>query len=280
MKTLILLMIFAVAGLVGVPAAFAQSGGGPAAKAWAVTVGAAPLIGPAFPGSDDYALSVFPDLRLNYKDKFFLSIPDGVGYNVVNTKNWRAGPLVKLRFGRDESSGGNPFIVAGDSDDLQGLGDVGPAGEAGGFLEYRGRRYGTRMELRQGFGAHDGWVADIGASVRGFRKVPWLGPSFWSYGPRATFGSGDFVDPYFGIDAGQSAASGLPEYSAGSGIVSAGFGGALVHPVNQRLAVTFFANYDRFLGDTADSPLITERGTENVFVLGMAVGYVFPFGGN
>jgi outer membrane scaffolding protein for murein synthesis (MipA/OmpV family) len=279
MKTLTLLLTLAVAGFVASPGAQAQSGGGPPAKAWAVTVGAAPLIGPAFPGSDDYALSVFPDLRLNYKDKFFLSIPDGVGYNVVNTKTWRAGPLVKLRFGRDESGGGNPFIVVGDSDDLQGLGDVGAAGEAGGFLEYRGRRYGTRMELRQGFGAHDGWVADIGASVRGFRKVPWLGPSFWSYGPRATFGSGDFVDPYFGIDAGQSAASGLPEYSAGSGIVSAGFGGALVHPVNQRLAVTFFANYDRFLGDTADSPLITERGTENVFVLGMAVGYVFPFGG-
>ena len=131
-RTLAALTVLAAA--LGGPAAHAQ--GGPPVKAWAITVGAAPLVGPAFVGSDDIALSLFPDFRVNYKDQFFLSIPDGLGYNVVNTRQWKVGPLVKIRFGRDEKGGGNPFLIVGESDDLQGLGDVGASGEAGAFVQY------------------------------------------------------------------------------------------------------------------------------------------------
>jgi len=279
MKTPTLLMTCALATAAGAPAAFAQAtGGGPPVKAWAITVGAAPLVGPAFVGSDDVALSIFPDFRVNYKDQFFLSIPDGLGYNVINTKQWKAGPLVKIRFGRNEEDGGNPFLITGESDDLQGLGDVGAAGEAGAFVQYNWKRWRTRAELRQGFGAHDGWVADWNASYFGARKFPGMGSAFYSFGPRVTLGSGDFVDPYFGIDAQQSANSGLAEFSAGSGLYSYGVTGALIKPVNQNLAVTAFANYERLAGDVADSPLITERGTPNVFVVGLAVGYRFLWG--
>lgn len=260
------------------PTVQAQAFGGPPTKAWALTVGFAPLVGPAFNGSDDIALSVFPDLRINYKDVFFMSIPDGLGYNVINTKQWKVGPLVKLRFGRDEKGGGNPFLIAGESDDLQGLGDVGSAGEAGAFVQYNWKRWRTRAELRQGFGAHDGWVADWNASYFGARKFPGMGSAFYSIGPRVTLGSGDFVDPYFGIDAQQSANSGLAQYSAGSGLYSYGFTGTLIKPVNERIAVTAFANYERLAGDVEDSPLITERGTPNQFVIGLAFGYRFLWG--
>lgn len=279
MKTLTLLIACAVASAASAPAAFAQAtGGGPPVKAWAITVGAAPLVGPAFAGSDDVALSIFPDFRVNYKDVFFLSIPDGLGYNVINTKQWKVGPLVKIRFGRNEEDGGNPFLITGESDDLQGLGDVGAAGEAGAFVQYAWKRWRTRAELRQGFGAHDGWVADWNASYFGARKFPGMGSAFFSLGPKVTLGSGDFVDPYFGIDAQQSANSGLAEFNAGSGLYSYGFTGALIKPVNPQFAVTAFTSYDRLAGDVADSPLITERGTPNVFIVGLAFGYRFLWG--
>lgn len=267
----------ALAGLTLLTApAFAQQG--PPVKAWAITVGAAPLIGPAFQGSDDIALSIFPDFRVNYKDKFFLSIPDGLGYNVINTKTWKVGPLVKIRFGRNEEDGGNPFLVTGDSDALQGLGDIGAAGEAGAFVQYSFKKLRTRAELRQGFGAHDGWVADWNASFFGARKLPGMGAAIYSFGPRVTFGGGDFIDPYFGIDAQQSANSGLAQFSADSGLYSMGFSGSLVKPVNDRFAVTAFASYDRLSGDVDDSPLIEERGTPNQFVVGIAFGYRFLWG--
>jgi outer membrane scaffolding protein for murein synthesis (MipA/OmpV family) len=265
-----------IIALLASPAALAQQG--PPVRAWAITVGAAPLIGPAFQGSDDIALSIFPDFRVNYKDKFFLSVPDGVGYNVVNTQHWKIGPLVKIRFGRDEKGGGNPFLIAGKSDDLQGLGDVGAAGEAGGFVQYSWKKVRTRAELRQGFGAHDGWVADWNASWFGARKLPGMGAAIYSLGPRLTLGGGDFIDPYFGIDSQQSADSGLATFSADSGLYSFGFSGSLVKPVNERFAVTAFASYDRLAGDVADSPLVSVRGSANQFVVGLAFGYRFLWG--
>jgi outer membrane scaffolding protein for murein synthesis (MipA/OmpV family) len=42
--------------------------------------------------------------------------------------------------------------------------------------------------------------------------------------------------------------------------------------------VTAFANSERLAGDVEDSPLITERGTPNQFVIGLAFGYRFLWG--
>jgi len=204
-----------------------------------MTIGAAPLFAPAFRGSDDYA------------------------------------PLIKVRFGRGEEDGGNPFLVTDGSDALLGLGDVRAAGEAGGFVQVVTGRVQTRFELRQGFGGHDGVVADLTSSLRSGDNWPLVGPVIWSVGPRLTAAGSDFVNAYYGITGQQSADSGLPEYAAGSGLVSVGLTGAVVRPVNPRLAYTLFAGYDRLLGDAADSPLVRERGSANQFSIGLAVGYGF-----
>ena len=42
-------------------------------------MGVAPVFGMAWQGSKDTALSIFPDLRVNYKDTLFLSVQDGLG---------------------------------------------------------------------------------------------------------------------------------------------------------------------------------------------------------
>ena len=132
--------------------------------------------------------------------------------------------------------------------------------------------------MRQGFGAHDGWVGDLALSYTDFEKFPLIGPSFWIVGPRLTLGGADFIDPYFGIDAKQSRNSGLEEFSPDGGLYSAAFRGTIVRPVGRRFAWTVFASYERFLGDVDDSPLITRRGSPNQFVVGLAMGYRFEWG--
>jgi len=117
---------------------------------WSITIGAAPVLSPAWQGSRDMALSLFPDLRVNYGDTIFASVPDGIGWNAVNRDGWRAGPLAKIRFGRDERNGGSPFLIAGGSDALAGMGDVKSAGEVGGFVE---KAFGPRRAWRAGRGA-------------------------------------------------------------------------------------------------------------------------------
>lgn len=108
-----------------------------------VTVGVAPVFSPAWQGSSDSTLSIFPDLRLNYGDVLFASIPDGLGWNAISQDGWRAGPLVKLRFGRDEDDGGSLFLVAGGSDALLGVGNISATAEVGGFAE---KRFGRQRE--------------------------------------------------------------------------------------------------------------------------------------
>lgn len=237
---------------------------------WTLTVGAAPVVAPVFQGSDQYGLSVFPDLRVNYKDLFFASVPDGIGYNVVNTARWKLGPLVKLRFGRQEDTGGSPFLITGATDGLRGLGTVDLAGEPGGFAQYDRGAVRVRAELRRGFGGHSGVVGDLALSLLGR-----VGRVSYSVGPRLTLGTDTFLQPYFGIDARQAAATGLAPHEASGGVVSLGIGGAVVWPLGTRAAVTAFAGLDRLGGPLRDSPLIRERGTPLQFSAGVGYGYRF-----
>lgn len=241
---------------------------------WSVTIGAAPVLTPAWQGSKHVSLSIFPDLRIAYGDALFASVPEGIGWNAIRNDGWRVGPLVKLRFGRNERNGGSPFLITGGSDALLGMGDVKAAGEAGGFVEKAfGPRGQVRLkaELRQGFGGHQGALADVSATYR-----TRVGRTILSAGPRATAATSDFMRTYFGIDAGQSARTGLDRYDPDGGLLSWGVGGTVVRPLDRRSAITLFTSLERLAGPAADSPLIRERGQPTQFTLG--IGYGFRFG--
>lgn len=218
-------------------------------------------------------LSIFPDLRVSYGDTLFASIPDGIGWNAINSNGLKAGPIAKLRFGRDEDGGGSPFAVTGGSDALIGLGDVDAAVELGGFLEQRfGQRqeWRGRIEARRGFGGHEGTVADLSLShqVRAGRTIV-------NFGPRATVASKGYTRTYFGIDAAQSLGSGLAPYQPKGGLVSYGLGGSVIHPLDRRSAITAFSSLERLGGPAKNSPLVIERGRATQFTAG--VGYGFRF---
>jgi outer membrane scaffolding protein for murein synthesis (MipA/OmpV family) len=228
-------------------------------------------VSPAWLGSRDTTLSIYPDLRINYGDVLFASVPDGIGWNAVNSEGWKAGPIAKVRFGRDEEDGGSPFLVSGGSDALRGLGDVGATAEVGGFVEKQfgpQRAWRVRGELRRGFGGHEGVIAD--ASL-GYRMR--VGRTAVAVGPRATFASKAFMQTYFGIDALQSSRSGLPQHRAKGGLLSYGVGGSVLRTLDRRSALTLFAGVDR-LGDApANSPLIQQRGRRTQFTLGLGYGW-------
>jgi MipA family protein len=242
-----------------------------------VTIGFAPVLSPVWQGSTDYALSVFPDIRVNYRDDIFFSVPDGLGWNVVNRNDWKIGPLAKLRFGRNEDNGGSPFLVTGGSDALQGMGDVDLAIEFGGFVQkgFVNNQLRARAEVLQGTGGHEGLVANTNLSWNGAKRDRSL---LYSAGVRATWASSDFTNTYFGVNALQSAATGLPVSRTGSGLVNAGINGSLTKPLGRfgrDGALTLFTSYDR-LGDVVtDSSLIRERGQRGQFTLGLAYGYRF-----
>ncbi|GGI69154.1 hypothetical protein GCM10007973_02790 [Polymorphobacter multimanifer] len=271
----------------GVPATAQRSASAPPRQPdWVLGIGVAPLYGPAWQGSRDQALSVFPDLRLNYRDDVFLSVPDGLGWNAVNVRDgqgggWKLGPLVKLRFGRQESNGGSPFLVSGGSTALRGMGDIGVAGEAGGFaqLGFAKGRARLRAEVRQGFGGHDGLVADTlfaWSDAIGGQRSGWR----YGLGTRAAWGDSAFTNTYFGVNARQAAATGLPRFRTGSGLVSAGLNGSVTRilgPRGRDGALTLFASQDWLADTVADSSLIRQRGQRGQTAVGMSYGYRFSW---
>lgn len=240
---------------------------------WLVGLGAGAVVAPAFEGSDQYNLMIFPDIRVSYKDKFFASVPEGIGYNVINSNGWRAGPIGKIRWGREES-GGSPWRVAGtETNALRGLGDVDTGFEAGAFAEYTYmQQYAAKVEVRQGMGAHEGVIADASLAYKG--KYNDIG---YSIGPRMTWASEDYHDTYFGINAAQSARSGLATYDADAGIVSYGVGGFASIPITHQLRGALFAGYDHLGNEPSDSPLVSERGSEHQFMTGASLTYMFGF---
>ncbi len=240
------------------------------AQGWSVTVGIAPVLSPAWQGSRDMALSLFPDLRINYKDVVFASIPDGLGWNMVRSDGWKAGPVAKIRFGRDEKRGGSPFLITGGSDALLGLGDVGAAAELGAFVEKRVGSWRGRVEVRRGFGGHEGVIAD-GSLAYQARS----GRTLINVGPRATVASKGYIDTYFGIDSIQSQRSGLRPYSASGGLMSYGIGGSAIRPLDRRSAITLFTGVDRLGGEAGDSPLVRERGRRTQVSIGLGYGFRF-----
>jgi outer membrane scaffolding protein for murein synthesis (MipA/OmpV family) len=250
----------------------------PPQPTWVLTIGFAPIVAPAWQGSRDMAFSVFPDIRVNYKDEVFFSVQEGLGWNAVNRDGWKIGPVARLRFGRQESNGGSPFLITGGSEALRGFGDVDIAGEFGGFVQYSpagvlGRRVALRAEVRRGVGGHEGVVAE--PSIRFSDRA---GKFRYSLGLRSTFASEKYTQVYFGVTPQQGLAAGLAPFSTGSGLVSAGISGTLTRPLGNRGqhgALTLLTGYDRLGNVVADSTLIRQRGRRNQFSVGLAYGYRF-----
>jgi len=238
----------------------------PPERDWTFTIGAAGFYAPEFQGSKDYAFVAVPDLKVEYRDRFFASMFEGVGYNIVNSEGWRIGPIAKYAFGRDED----------DHVALRGLGDVDDTIELGGFAQYSFDPFSVKLEMRQGLGGHEGLVGEADLSYS--NSIEAFGPPiFFSVGPRATFANDDYSNAFFGVTAAQSARSGLARYKAESGLVSYGIGGFVMMPITDSMSASAFVGYDRLGEEAADSPLVRQRGSENQFILGLGLSYQFGF---
>lgn len=233
---------------------------------WYLKVGGAVLHAPKFEGASGRVLSFQPIISLGKQGQSarFTSRNDNISFALVDTGTFRAGAAGKLIFGRDEDT----------HEHLEGLSPVKFGGEAGVFAEFYPTGFArVRGELRRGIRSHDGVVADI--AVDAFFDV--TDTVQLSGGPRVSWASGGYFDAYYGVDAGEAAASGLSEYDPGSGLKSYGAGGAVTWKATDQLDTSLFAEYQRLAGPAARSSLVRERGSRNQVTLGASATYRFDF---
>ncbi|MDW6024089.1 MipA/OmpV family protein [Mesorhizobium sp. BAC0120] len=265
MRNLLIRPAFAGAFMLVLPAAASAEGRWFSGN-WYLEVGATGFTAPKFDGDDSYKFALSPIISLGKagNEARFSSRNDGISLGLIDTGNFRAGPVGRIVLSRD----------SGDSDDLEGLDPIEVGVEVGGFAEF----YPTdwlrlRGELRRGFNAHDGVVGDI--NIDAFRDVT---PEVrLSGGPRLSFASAEYFDAYYGVDAAEATASGLSPYSPGGGLKSYGVGGAVDWKTTEKLTTSLFAEYSRLTGPAADSSLVRERGSPNQYLLGVSATYRFDF---
>jgi outer membrane scaffolding protein for murein synthesis (MipA/OmpV family) len=238
-----------------------------------VRLGLGPVISPDYEGSDDYDIDPVPAVSLRYGN--FLEVDNNevkltafnrllrADANMGGGSSLRAGPLIRIDFGRDQS----------DSPDLAGMGDVNVALELGAFVSYQ-LPGGTRLRLRA---RHD--VIDGHGGMLAIADViqPFIRTAQFVLGGivQATWASGPYMRSYFGVTPGQALASGYPVFTPGSGFKDINAGLNANYRIADRWSLVANINYKRLIGSAADSPIVRLAGSPNQMNYSAFVVYAF-----
>ena len=179
---------------------------------------------------------------------------------------WAVGPVLSLRSARDD-----------DVDDVvvKRLRKVDASAGAGLFSEYRwfglvdaSDSLTAGVELQGGKG---------GARAEASLRYQWQAASGLRLNVSTHVGaaSAKYQRTYFDIDADNATRSGLPRYTGERGVDEAGLAVGAFYEVSRDWLLIGRVQVARLVGDAADSPIVTLRGSRNQSSLVLAVGRSF-----
>ena len=231
---------------------------------WQIDFGPGLLAVPQFPGSSGLRVLPIPALDIRYKNQFFASVQQGIGYNLVNERHLRAGPILRPEFGR----------TSRDIARFPGLRRISFAPEVGGFIAWQPNFFTTvQVEVRQAIGGHEGLIADLS-----LRRVKLIGKWTLGYGGRLRFADQRYNRRYFGVTPAEAATSGLAAYAPGGNLNDIGVSAFVSRRLGGKWSANGFVSYSRLLLDAADSPITRSRfGSANQVTLGATLSYRFRF---
>jgi outer membrane protein len=189
--------------------------------------------------------------------------------NLLDDPNWRLGPVGVWRFGRDDV---DDRVVRKVHEIDQSF----SLGLFGGYVwqdpdEVRRQAGVGGWALGDVSGVYDGWTAGLNA----YAMQPVAPQVTLAGGAAFTYGSGNYMDEYFGVTPNDSLASGLPVCAPGAGMRDVrGWATALYH-LTPQWHVGAGVMYSRLVGDAADSPIVDGRGSANQWVYGAGALYAW-----
>jgi MipA family protein len=252
--------------LAATPVPFATAGGfgdlGLGNTDW--QVGGFVFVAPKYEGAKDYEVRGAPFIApagLGETSRVQFRGPDDLRFRVLEFNGFEAGPLVGWRFDRDDN----------DAARLRGLGDVDGGFVAGGYAAYNLGPLKPFVSYHHQLSGDDtGGLIRFGAEAR----VP-LTPGLSVLATAgASYADDDYMDAYFSVTPGQSAASvaGLAVYDAEASIKDVYFGLTTDVPLSDVWTLKLSGRYSRLVGDAADSPIVED---ENQFFGGLGLSYRF-----
>jgi outer membrane protein len=244
----------------------AQAIGPDDSDSWKFAIGAGAVSAPKYPGSSSRRFEPIPLLSASY-GRYFIGglpgagVPVGLGMNIIESSDWKfgVGLGIDLKKPRKES----------DDARLTGLGDISGTPHGAVFGSYTHDWFSVRSNVVTDIGGkHEGTLASLELEGR-YRLTPNL---TLSAGPGLVWADKKYSQTFFGIDAAQSANSGLAPYAAGAGLNSLRFSVGAEYRFDAHWFVGARATAATLRGDARRSP-ITSDTSQNTF--GIFGGYHF-----
>lgn len=227
---------------------------------------------PDYRGSDDYTYGVAPIFRYTFdgQQRYVQLIANELTINILNNKMYRFGPLLNYHFGRDDDIDDE---VVSEMEEIDDTVEAGAFGEViWYFSEDRRHRFIVGAKVFQDIGDEsDGFRANLN-----FRYwLPVAKPVDLNISAGGFYQDDDYADHYFGVNADNVGASGLPLFSADSGVNEyyMVIGGVLY--LNSHWLLSAGIRGSVIAGDPADSPIVDDRGDSTQWIGGIGIGYAF-----
>ncbi len=233
--------------------------------AWRVSVGGGVISAPKFPGSDSQRTLVLPLVSASYGRFFIGGDPaagsaGGIGLNLYRDSRWRLSAAISADLARRKES---------DDPRLTGLGDVQRTASAVLGASYTHDWFTARARVASDIlGRDQGTLARLDLLARYRPSEQWS----FSAGPGLTWANDRYTRTFFGVDADQSARSGLPQFDAKGGLNSARFSVHANYRIDRHWGAGGFGSYSRLQNAAADSPITEDKSQ---YVLGVFLAYRF-----
>lgn len=229
---------------------------------WEVSIGAGVTRTPRYEGAEAAELSPVATVGVVWNDLVYLTVPEELGVVLYDEYGVRGSLGIGYDFGRDDHSGA-----------LRGLGEIAGAPTVNALLEYELGPLVTALAAKRFLGGSEGLEVslDIEGSIPLRRRVAGAPtPPAIAPGVSVRWADDNYAAAYFGIDADQSARSGLPRHAVGAGVTSVGGRVAAVYPLGARISANVAFEYSRLIGEVAASPI---AGSEHQYLTTVLVWY-------
>lgn len=223
-------------------------GGGPQ---YLLDLGIGAMSKPKYPGADKYIVVPYP---IAVVSRFYLP---GLGQKEASTRN---GFFIAPSFGF------NGERKASDDKSLKGTKKVPFAFELGAKAGVRVGALTAYASARQGLEGHSGQVGDLGLTV----TMPITPNLDLTAGPRAVWGSQDYMSTYFGVTGAEAAAGPLTKYRPDGGFQSVGVTALATYALSERTHLHARGSWDRLIGEAGDSPIV-KAGSKDQWTVGVGI---------
>ncbi|MFL0355711.1 MipA/OmpV family protein [Erythrobacter sp. GH1-10] len=238
---------------------------------------------PSYSGSDDYRAFPLPLIVGRIGGVGITPNGPGLNFDVLSNPpgqdqgktSLSFGPTVRFRGSRDDAVNDDVVELAGELDSALEVGVQGGVRIPGVLHRFDAVTLGTAVRWDV-LGAHEGMLVE--PSVGYFSPLS-RGAAVQLIAT-ASFVDDKFADYYYTVDPQQSADTGLAEFTAEGGLNSIGVTAIGTvdldgDVLNGGLNVFFVGGYSRLVGDAADTPYTSVRGSADQFIGGLGIGYTF-----